>query len=354
MSDMKTTVFTGPHQLEIRDVAVPQIQPTQVLLKTHAVGLCTLEQRFYKGTAPESYPFLGGHEVAGEIVEVGASAATAARLGDIVSLALLTRCGTCYYCRRGMDNLCIHNTEGRAPGQLPGPAGLSEYVVAEDYQVYPASLPPTRDEEWACRVCELALAEPLACVIRSVQTPPLRFGDLALVQGAGIMGLLHVQLLKQSGVRIVMAEPDTHRRQLALQAGADWAIDPLQTDLAAFLRERSEGYGVNAAFFTAGGAPAIRQALDGMAKGAWLCLYGSVHPKGPIEIDPNLIHYNEWVVTGSFSHTSASFQQAVAMIASRKVDLQTYVSERVPFPDVQHGLDRAISPGTYRVVMVFG
>ncbi|MCL4505538.1 MAG: alcohol dehydrogenase catalytic domain-containing protein [Chloroflexi bacterium] len=350
---MKTTVFTGPRQVDIRDVAVPQTQPSQVLVKTHAVGLCTLEQRFYQGATPDSYPFLGGHEVAGEVVAVGTSARTTARVGDIVSLALLTRCGTCYYCRRGMDNLCVHNNESKVPGQLPGPAGLSEYVVAEDYQVYPTSLPPAHDEEWACRVCELALAEPLACVVRSVQVPPLRFGDLALVQGAGIMGLLHIQLLKQHGVRIVMAEPDAQRRQLALQAGADWAVDPLHTDLAAFLRERSDGYGVNAAFFTAGGASAIQQALEGMAKGAWLCLYGSVHPKGPIQIDPNLIHYNEWVVTGSFSHTSASFQQAVALIASRKVDLQPYVSERVAFPDVQRGLERAISPDTYRVVMVF-
>ncbi len=350
---MKTTIFTGPQQLEIRDVAAPVLEPAQVLVKTHAVGLCTLEQRLFKGAPADSYPFLGGHEVAGEVVEVGPLAATAARPVDIVSLALLTRCGTCYYCRRGMDNLCIRNNESRARGQLPGPAGLSEYLAAEDYQVYPTSLPAGSAADRASRIAELALAEPLACVIRSVQAPPQQFGDLALVQGAGIMGLLHVQLLRQRGVRVVMAEPDAHRRELALQAGADWAIDPLADDLSAFLRARSGGYGVNAVFFTAGGAPAIQQALHGMAKGAWLCLYGSVHPQGPVQIDPNLIHYNEWVLTGSFSHTSASFQQAVAMISSRKVDLAPYVSERVPFPDVYRGLQRALSPATYRVVMTF-
>jgi threonine dehydrogenase-like Zn-dependent dehydrogenase len=350
---MKTTIFTGPKQLEIHDVDCPVLQPSQVLVKTRAVGLCTLEQRFYKGSSPDSYPFLGGHEVAGEVVEVGPQAVTKARTGDVVCLALLTRCGTCYYCRRGMDNLCIHNQESGASGQIPGPAGLSEYVVAEDYQVYTTDLPPTYNDDWECRLCELALAEPVACVIRSAQTPPLHFGDLVLVQGAGIMGLLHVQLLKQRGVRIVMAEPDEHRQQMALQAGADWVLDPLHTNLAAFLHERSDSYGVNAAFFTAGGVPAIEQAFNGMAKGAWLCLYGSVHPKGLIPIDPNLIHYNEWVVTGSFSHTNSSFQQAVAMIASRKVDTGLFVSERVPFPQVDYAFERAISPDTYRVIMTF-
>ncbi len=84
-----------------------------------------------------------------------------------------------------------------------------------------------------------------------------------------------------------------------------------------------------------------------------MCLYGSVHPKGPIQIDPNLIHYNEWVVTGSFSHTNSSFQQAVALIASRKVDTGMFVSERVAFPQVDYAFERAISPDTYRVVMTF-
>ena len=167
------------------------------------------------------------------------------------------------------------------------------------------------------------------------------------------MGLLHVQLLKQRGARIVMAEPDAQRRQMALQAGADWAVDPLHVNLAAFLREHSDGYGANASFFTAGGAPAIEQSLAGLAKGAWLCLYGSVHPRGPIQIDPNQIHYSELVVTGTFSHTKSSFQQAVILIASRRIDLSAYVSERVPFPQVEYALQRSIDPGTYRVVMTF-
>jgi threonine dehydrogenase-like Zn-dependent dehydrogenase len=350
---MKETVFTGPRQIEIREVDLPAVQPAQVLVKTLAVGICTLEQRFYKGSSADSYPFLGGHEVAGRVEQVGAQAMTKAKAGDIVTLALLTRCGACYYCRRGMDNQCVHNSDNRMPGHLPGPAGLSEYILAQDYQVYTTDILPANEENWECRLCELALAEPVACVIRSVQTPPLEFGDLVLVQGAGIMGLLHVQLLKQRGARIVMSEPDEHRRQMSLQAGADWAINPLQADVGAYLRERSDGFGANAAFFTAGGAPAIQQAIDGMAKGAWLCLYGSVHPKGPIQIDPNLIHYNELVFTGTFSHTKASFQQAVTLIASRKIDVSVCVSERVPFPQVEYALQQAIIPSTFRVVMTF-
>lgn len=345
---MKTVVFTGPGRLDVREVDLPMMAPRQVLVKTCAVGLCTLEQRFYKGSSPESYPFLGGHEVAGRVVEVGAQAATDARPGDIVSLALLERCGSCYYCRRGMDNLCVRST-GARPGSIPGPAGLSEFVLAEDYQVY---TPPQRSLSTAA-IAELALAEPVACVIRSAQMPPLHFGDLALVQGAGIMGLLHTQLLKQRGVRVIVAEPNESRRHMALQAGADWVVDPLRVDLAQHARELSEGHGANAAFFTAGGVPAIEQAIRSLVKGGWLCLYGSVHPRGPIAIDPNEVHYNELVITGSFSHTKASFQQAVTMIGSRKIDVSAYVSECVPFPQIDFALQQAIREDTYRVVVTF-
>ena len=342
---MRTTVFTAPRQIELREMDVPALRPSQMLLRVRAVGLCTMEQRFYKGANLADYPFRGGHEVAAEVVDIGPAAITDAKVGDLVAPAILTRCGTCYYCRRGMDNFCL-NEHNHQPGELWGPAGLSEYVAVEDYQVYKPAV--RRDE------CELALAEPLACVVRSVSDPPLEFGDTAVVQGAGIMGLLHVQLLKQQGVRVIVAEPDELRRDFALHHGADDAVDPRQHHLSTFVKDRTDGRGANAVFFTAGGSAGIEQALTALDKGGWLCLYGSVHPKGPLPVDPNLIHYNEITVTGTYSHTRDSFRQAVALISTGMADLSCYISERVPFPDVAPAFERALSPDTYRVLVTFG
>jgi threonine dehydrogenase-like Zn-dependent dehydrogenase len=347
----------GPGRVEIQEVDLPALGPTQVLVRTRAVGLCTMEQRYYRGAAPQDYPFHGGHEVSGEVFAVGAQAATPARPGDVVSLALLTRCGSCYYCRRGMDNFCLTAQARHVQGVPWGPAGLAEYVIAEDYQVFlpgdkPTSLPPGATAPPA-RFAELALAEPVACVVRSVQTPPLQFGDLALVQGAGIMGLLHVQLLRLRGARVIMSEPDPSRRQVAEQAGADWTVDPRHTDLINFAHERSDGRGANAAFFTAGGPAAIGQAIRSLAKGGWLCLYGSVRSHEAVQVDPNDIHYNELVVTGTFSHTKESFQQAVSLISIRRVNVMSYVSEMVPFEQVAYGFERALCAETYRVLVTF-
>lgn len=339
---MKAAIFTGPKQIEIQEVELPALKPDQILVKVKAVGLCTWEQRFYKGSDPSSYPFRGGHEVSGQVVEVGPEARNAVEPGDAVCLALTTRCGNCYYCRRGLDNFCRYSND-TPPGQIWGPAGLSEFVVARPYQVYRANphIP----------FAELALTEPVACVTRSVSLPPLEFGDWVIVQGVGIMGLLHVQLLKQQGVRVIAVEPDPRRREAAQAMGADIAVDPLAANLDSLVKEQTQGTGVQAVFYTGGGRPAIEQGLNWLVKGGWFCLYGSVHPKGTFEIDPNEIHYRELVVTGTFSHTRASFRQAVQAISAGLVNLAPLVSARVPLAEVQHGFELAIRPDTYRVVV---
>lgn len=345
MTKTRTTIFTSPGQIEIREVELPPLGGRQVLVKVKACALCTWEQRFYKGSSPNDYPFRGGHEVSGEVVDVGPEAKTDVKPGDGVALAIMTRCGSCENCRRGMDNFCENDDGGHLPGQPWGPGGLSEYVIADDYQVFKAAAPYDYPA--------LALSEPVACVVRSVDSPPLRKGDTVVVQGVGVMGLLHVLLLKMRGARVVVSEPDNIRRAKGLEYGAVAGFNPLQDNGLELIKELTGGRGARVVFFTAGGVPAIEAGLPLLSKGGWMCLYGSIHPKGMLSIDPNLVHYNELVVTGSFSHTKASFSQAVALLSQGQVDTAPFISERVRFPDMQYAFERAVSSDTYRVVVDF-
>jgi threonine dehydrogenase-like Zn-dependent dehydrogenase len=348
---MKTAVFTSPGRVEVREVPVPQMGERQVLVEVKACAICTWEQRFYKGSKPEDYPFRGGHEVSGLVAAKGAAALCDAEVGDPCSLEIMTRCGQCYYCRRGMDNLCEHASPGQAPGQTWGPAGMSEYVLAEDYMVYRVEpdciISPERD------FAAFALAEPVSCVARGIRRTPLQFGDTAVVQGAGIMGLLHLELLKRRGVRVIVAEPDADRRAFAVSLGAAAAFDPLSEDLAQTVTCMTGGRGAEAVFFTAGGVPALRAAMAALGKGGWLMLYGSVHPKGDMPIDPNDVHYRELVVTGTFSHDKESFREAVALMNLRQIDVAPFVTERVPLDQIDYAMQRAMSKDTYRVVLTF-
>lgn len=341
----RTAVLNEPRKFEIREITLPPLRPRQVLVQVQACAICTWEMRFYQGAAPESYPFRGGHEVSGVVVDKGENAVCAVDVGDRVAVAILTRCGSCYYCRRGMDNFCENDSGVYLPGQPWGPGGLSDYIIAEDYQVYKAAP--------ECDFAELTLSEPIACIVRSVNTPPLEFGDTAMVQGVGVMGLIHLLLLKQKGVRVIVAEPNAARCEQALACGADLICDPLDEKFTERVRDFTNGRGVKAVFFTAGGAAAIHQAIPLLDKRGWLCLYGSVHPKGPIEVDPNLIHYEELFITGTAKHTKESFWQAVEILSNRLIDVSPLISERVSFSELERGFERALSVNTYRVVITF-
>ena len=342
---MKTAVITGPGQIDICEAELPPLGERQVLVKTKACAVCTWEQRFFKGSSPSDYPFRGGHEVSGEVVEVGRLAKTDVKPGDGAALAIMTRCGSCENCRRGMDNFCENDDGGNLPGQPWGPGGLSEYMIVEDYQVNKA-VPPYDYPA-------LALSEPVACVIRSIDSPPLSKGDIVVVQGVGVMGLLHVMLLKQRGAQVVVSEPDEKRRAKALDYGAVTVFNPFEENGLERVKSLTGGRGARAVFFTAGGVPAVEAGLPLLAKGGWMCLYGSIHPKGMLSIDPNLVHYNEWVITGSFSHTKASFRQAAALLSQGQIDTRPFISEKVKFLDVGYAFKQAISPDTYRVVVEF-
>ena len=96
---MKKAIMTGPGKIELQNYPVPEMQEDEILVKVQAVGICTWEQKYFKGV-PGSYPFSGGHEISGVVENIGSKATQKLEKGDKVVVAGLTRCGECYYCRR--------------------------------------------------------------------------------------------------------------------------------------------------------------------------------------------------------------------------------------------------------------
>ncbi|MGI9953065.1 alcohol dehydrogenase catalytic domain-containing protein [Moorellaceae bacterium AZ2] len=337
-------VMIGPQKIQLEDVPLRKLEPDEVLVKVRACGICTWEQRFYQGVEG-AYPFLGGHEIAGEVVEVGPRVAQRLAPGQKVAVASLIRCGECYFCRRGQDHMCANAGEKSNPGNYWGPAGFAEYLIAKGYEVYP--LAQNVD------LVHATLSEPLACVVRSIGRGNLRPGDTVVVLGAGVMGLLHLKLAQIRGARVIVSEPDPSRREKALQLGAIAAVNPFKEDLASVVKELTCGRGAEAVFFTAGGAPALKEGLRLLVKGGTLVVYGSLHPAVPLEIAPNDFHYSEFTLTGSIRHDKESFRQATALLSGGLIEVGDLVSARVPFPDMETAFKLAMAPDTYRVVLTF-
>ena len=339
----KRAVFVGPKQIRFDDVPIPDPNPRQALVRVKACALCTWEQRMYTGEE-HYYPLAGGHEISGELIKLGDQVYTDAQIGDRVMASVLTRCGYCESCRRGLDNICDNNRKPFRETDVPGPAGLAEYILLDDYQLYKANNETPFEE--------ICLAEPLACVIRSVRKARVERADNVIVVGAGIMGMFHMVLARQIGARVIVSEPNPQRAALAKEMDAAAVVDPTRETFADQVRALTGGRGADVIFCAVSVASAVEQAVEAVAKGGRVHVYASIHPRGTkISIDLNQFHSKEIVLTGTMSQNNEDVLQSVRMISQGLIDLKPFISLVLPFERLEEGLQAALRPNTYRVIM---
>jgi threonine dehydrogenase-like Zn-dependent dehydrogenase len=337
------TIFVGPQQLRIDETPIPKPGPRQALVKVKACAICTWEQRMYSGQE-KYYPLAGGHEVSGELVELGDKVFTDAQVGDRVVAALLTRCGYCESCRRGLNNICDNLRKPFHDAGVAGPAGLSEYVLVDDYQLYRGANDISYEK--------LSLAEPLGCVVRSVIRANVEMVDNVVVVGAGIMGLLHLILLKRAGARVIVSEIDRERATFAREMGADVVIDPPEAPFEDQVMDLTGGRGADVIFCAVSVPAAVEATLGAVAKGGRIHLYASIHPRGTrIPIDPNPFHSKEIVLTGTISADKDDMRKSVELITHGLIDLEPFISRVLPFAKLEEALQAALEPDTYRVIV---
>ena len=205
----KSKQLRSPAPRPVRSWSTPDLGRGEVLVKVHAVALCTLEQRIFRGEVKMPLPCTDGHEVAGEIAALGPGVNTKLWAeGQRVAVRLLYNCGECYYCRTGRTNMCERAQKKPVrEGLLPGPGGLCDYIIVDAASLL--KIPDTLSYEEAC------LTEPLACCVHSVGRANIQLGEDVVIIGGGIMGQYHVMLAKRKGARVILSEVDPTRRALA-------------------------------------------------------------------------------------------------------------------------------------------
>ncbi len=342
---MQRVVITGPKEVEIEEVPLQLPARDEVLVRVHSSALCTFEQRAYIGMDARFYPLLGGHELAG-VVEAKGAEINNVEIGDKVAISALDRCGKCYSCRRGYgcENVWYKKDKADRPAGPMGPAGLATHKLAKDYQVF--RLHPDTNLLYA------SLTEPLACVLRSIKKAQIQPGDSVVILGGGVMGILHTILAKGHGASVIISEPDATRRKQALAFGANHTVDPTQEDFVETVRALSGGRGADVIFVATGVMKALESGIGALAKGGRLLVYARMFPKGQtIAIDPNLLHDNEIVLTGTISQSAEDFQQAAEMISSSAIDMGPIISATYPFEQIKSAFEAAIDLSTYRIVV---
>lgn len=342
---IRAAAVNGEKRIDILELDVPELRGNEVLVKVRAVALCTLEQRAFRREMKMPLPFLGGHEVAGDIVALGPGVNRKIwSEGERVAVRMLYSCGECYNCRTGHTNMCTQAQ--RKPvreGMIPGPGGLCDYIIVSPKDLFP--IPEGISYE------EASLTEPLACCVHSVEIGNIEFGDDVVVIGGGIMGINHVMLAKKKGARVILSEVDEERRKLALSLGADIAINPLDGDPVEKIKELTGGRGADVVFNTTAIPAVVPQAIAMTGACGRMVQYSSMHPDAPVEVSPQMLHSTQKIITGSISPTERDFFKANRLISSGIIDMKPLIAARFPFQEAQAAFEKAIVPGTYRVIV---
>lgn len=344
---MKVIAITDERKIEIKEVMKPQPKANQILMKIHACAICTWEQRTYTRESKMPLPFVGGHEIVGEIVALGEAVSEKEfPIGRKIVARLIRVCGKCYFCRRGEENLCVEmNNLDSSEMEIPGTGGMGEYLNIEASQAY--IIPDSIPDEAA------VFAEPLACVLNSIEKGNIELGDDVVVLGGGIMGMLHVMTAKLSGARVIMSEPDEKRRKIAEELGCDITFDPQKENPVEYVRGLTDGRGAEVVFNTTPIAAVAKQAVEMTGYMGRCVMYSSQHPDRPFEISPNWLHSSEAIVTGAVSPSVRSFNRAVSLLSKEIINPEKLLSGTYHYEQSNDAFEAAVRPDTFRIVVKF-
>jgi L-iditol 2-dehydrogenase len=314
---MRAVVLHGPNDLRYEEVPTPAVGTDGLLIRTRAAAICGTDLRIVDGSKTRGVriPGIIGHELAGEVVEVGREVSGIGE-GDRVSVAPIIPCRNCYYCQHGMENVCAHR---EAIGyEFDG--GLAEFVSIPGVALAAGNVFHLPDH---VTFAEGAMAEPLSCCINGNEKAHVGLGQAVLIVGAGPIGLMHLQLAAAAGAsEVIVSEPHAHRQRIAGEMGATAVVDPTTESLANVVMARTGGLGVDAVIMAIGASGIVNEMLGLVRKGGYVNLFAGFPGKGEAMVEANLVHYNEINVVGTSSSARRHYQKALALIAAGSVDVK--------------------------------
>lgn len=327
---MKAAVLYAANKLEVAQLDKPKAGPGDLVIRVKASAICGTDGRIVTGkkTKGVRYPSVIGHEFSGEVVEVGEGVSQFS-CGDAVAVDPVIPCCSCAYCRSGKENVC----QNRQAIGYEFDGAFAEYlripaIALKTGNVF--SIPKGVSFEAA------ALAEPLACCINGQKNVKIELGDTVVILGAGPIGLMHIQLARLSGAKtIIVSELNDKRRQAALDCGADLVIDSSKDDLNENVKELTEGLGADVVIMAIGVPSLVNPALSLVRKGGRVNLFAGFSAGDMSNIDVNLIHYNELIITGASALSRQGYQVALDLISTGQINVEKLITHRFSLDDIQ-------------------
>jgi L-iditol 2-dehydrogenase len=344
---MKAAYLTGPRTVELREVLEPAAPPAGLVLDVKACGICGSDLRRWKEGPPAGVEgVIPGHEVGGIVVEAG-KGLTRFTVGDHLAIAPDVHCGRCYYCGRGLYNLC---DELRFVGIHPEfPGGLAQKLVLTE-QVLVNGIVHRMPEGMS--FVEGSLAEPSCSVIACHEDAGTGLGDTVLVMGTGPIGCLHIVVAKARGASVIVSEPSATRRALAERFDPLAVIDPASEDLKSRVRGLTHGVGADTVICANPIAQTQTDAVEIVRKRGKVILFGGLPKANPmVTLDSNRIHYGEIEVCGSFSYHPTVHERALNLIHRKIIPADLLVTHTFSLDEVGKAFEAAAAGEALKVVV---
>jgi (R,R)-butanediol dehydrogenase/meso-butanediol dehydrogenase/diacetyl reductase len=316
---VRAALITGARQIELVEVPEPHPAPGGVVVDIRYCGVCGTDVGAYRTGMP-SHPSLFGHEWTGTVRDVGDEAGGLAP-GDRVVVAVRAPCGVCPDCAAGRPGSCRAARAmllGRDPLAPPHGGFAPALAVAAERLV--RVHPQLSDEE-------AALIEPASVAHRGVRRSGVGLGDVAVVQGAGPIGLLTLQFARAAGAAtVVVIEPDPGRRAAAREVGADLVLAPGDEAVAGVL-DVTGGAGGDVVFECAGHPPLLQAAVDLTRHGGVTAMLGYIEEAATI--DPSRWLGKDITMVASVGFARQDQHSAMSLIADGRVRVSPLHSRTV-------------------------
>jgi len=326
---MKAAVFEDINKMVVKEVETPRINEDSLLVHVRSCAVCGSDIRIYHyGNPRVNPPQIIGHEIAGDVVEVG-SKVRRFKPGDRVAIGADVPCGECSFCRDGIGNNCPINY---AMGyQFQG--GFSEYLLVDPLVI---NYGPIHKIPEGLSYDEAALAEPLACCINGLELAWVSLGDIVVIIGAGPVGCMMAELAKVMGAKkVIVSQRSKTRLEMAREYNIDVLISTNEEDFTQRVMEETDGLGADVVVTAAATLEAQIQAIPVAKRRGRINLFAGL-PKGtpPLSLESNIIHYKECYLFGSHGSTPRHHRMALELLASGRMNAKKFISHNFPLEQI--------------------
>jgi L-iditol 2-dehydrogenase len=327
---MRAGYLVEPGRVEVRDAEVPQAQAGGLVVRVRvALTDGTDLKAFRRGHPLMPMPTRFGHEFCGDVAAVGEGVSSFAA-GDPIMMVQSAPDGTCYWCRRGQEELCETLTTTMIFGAYAEYIALPPNLVARNAYRKPDGVTYEAG----------AFLEPVSCVVHSLGSLAPKRGDVVAIVGDGGFGILHALVALAQGARPILVGRRAARLELARSLGVSAIVNAKECDPVAAVRERTQGRGADAVIETTGTLEVWEAAPQYVRRGGTVVLFGGLRGGSRVSYEAARLHYDEVTLISPFHFTPRDVRAAFDLIAAGAIDVVPLISERFSLGDLAGAFQR--------------